>query len=84
LDSISFLTKVHRLEGRLNTVHGSFKDDLKDVINEIKRRHIESSECAALLKSDLGSLRLHVKYIIFDLEATRRENSYLRKLLKDN
>lgn len=26
-------------------------------------------------------LRLQIKYLVFDLEATRRENSYLRKML---
>ena len=27
-------------------------------------------------------LELHVKYLMFDLEATRRENKYLRQLLE--
>ena len=27
-------------------------------------------------------LRLRVKYLLFDLEATRRENQYLRKMLQ--
>jgi len=29
----------------------------------------------------LGQLRLKVKYLVFDLEATRRENRYLRQML---
>lgn len=29
----------------------------------------------------LNALRLQVKYLVFDLEATRRENHYLRKML---
>jgi len=28
-------------------------------------------------------LRLSIKYILFDLEATRRENQYLRKMLEE-
>ena len=32
----------------------------------------------------LISLRMYIKYHVFDLEVTRRENKYLRKLLKDN
>ena len=31
--------------------------------------------------ASLDHLRLSVKYLVFDLEATRRENQYLRKLL---
>lgn len=30
----------------------------------------------------LDTLRLQVKYLVFDLEATRRENQYLRKMLE--
>jgi len=34
------------------------------------------------LKLTLDDLRVKVKYLLFDLEATRRENSYLRKMLE--
>jgi hypothetical protein len=37
----------------------------------------------AQLQESLDYLRLSVKYLVFDLEATRRENSYLRKLLQN-
>ena len=30
----------------------------------------------------LNSLRLQIKYLVFDLEATRRENRYLRQMLE--
>ena len=30
----------------------------------------------------LDHLRLQVKYLMFDLEATKRENSYLRRMLE--
>lgn len=32
--------------------------------------------------ASLDELRLYVKYLLFDLDATRRENVYLRKLLE--
>jgi len=35
------------------------------------------------LQESLDYLRLCIKYQSFDLEATRRENNYLRKLLSD-
>lgn len=34
------------------------------------------------LEESLDLLGLHVKYLMFDLEATRRENKYLRALLE--
>ena len=30
----------------------------------------------------LAQLRLHLKYLLFDLDATRRENRYLRQMLE--
>jgi hypothetical protein len=35
------------------------------------------------LQESLDYLRVCIKYQIFDLEATRRENKYLRKLLEE-
>ena len=34
------------------------------------------------LEDELEELRLHLKYLLFDLEATRRENRYLRQMLE--
>ena len=34
------------------------------------------------VEESLEALRLHVKYLAFDLEATRRENRYLRQMLE--
>lgn len=43
-----------------------------------KLKHSVSS-----LQESLDYLRVSIKYLLFDLEATRRENSYLRKLLDE-
>ena len=37
----------------------------------------------AAIGDSLGQLRLQVKYLLFDLEATRRENRYLRQMLEN-
>ena len=36
------------------------------------------------LQESLDYLRLSVKYLVFDLEATRRENAYLRRLVEQS
>ena len=46
------------------------------------RKKLETS--ITRLQESLDYLRVCIKYQIFDLEATRRENEYLRKLLEDN
>lgn len=35
------------------------------------------------MQDSLDFLRISVKYLLFDLEATRRENAYLRRLTDD-
>jgi hypothetical protein len=34
-------------------------------------------------EDSLDQLRLQVKYLVFDLEATRRENKYLRQMIEN-
>ena len=34
------------------------------------------------LSDELSQLRMKMKYVLFDLEATRRENRYLRQMLE--
>jgi hypothetical protein len=38
----------------------------------------------SILQESLDYLRICIKYQLFDLEATRRENEYLRKMLGEN
>jgi hypothetical protein len=40
-------------------------------------------QAEADLDDSLNQLRLQVKYLLFDLEATRRENRYLRQMLEN-
>jgi hypothetical protein len=43
---------------------------------------LKSIEEDKSLEGFLDYLRVSAKYIVFDLEATRRENQYLRRLLE--
>ncbi len=46
-----------------------------------KRKRLQKS--VDNLQESLDYLRVCIKYQLFDLEATRRENNYLRKLLEE-
>lgn len=41
-------------------------------------------QAVSSLQDSLDYLRLTVKYLLFDLEATRRENAHLRKMLEED
>jgi len=49
---------------------------------QANRKQIEKSINS--LQESLDYLRVCIKYQVFDLEATRREKEYLRKLLEEN
>jgi len=42
--------------------------------------HVEPEQCS--MEESLAHLQLQIKYLLFDLEATRRENRYLRQMLE--
>ncbi len=50
--------------------------------SQVNRKQIEAS--ISRLQDLLDYLRVCIKYQTFDLEATRRESDYLRKLLEDD
>jgi len=45
--------------------------------------HKKLERSANTLQESLDYLRICIKYQLFDLEATRRENEYLKKLLEE-
>jgi len=54
---------------------------LHQLAEETRERHTRMRKTVSELQESLDYLRLSVKYLVFDLEATRRENEYLRKLI---
>ena len=45
--------------------------------------HKQLQKSVNSLQESLDYLRICIKYQLFDLEATRRENNYLRKMLEE-
>lgn len=66
----------------------SFPKPDQDKILNLTRKSREGQEMLQQklnnLQQSLDYLRLGIKYLIFDLEATRRENTDLRKRLEQN
>ena len=55
---------------------------IRDLAGETKARQEKMRQTISDLTDSLDYLRLSVKYLVFDLEATRRENRYLREMLE--
>ena len=58
------------------------KTELASLADRVKNNHRQLKESLDRLQSSLDNLRLVTKYRVFDLEATRRENANLKKLLE--
>jgi hypothetical protein len=76
-----FQAKLGELISQVNSVPEGEQGDLLRLAQETKARHERMKKTISDLQDSLDYLRLSVKYLVFDLEATRRENQYLRKLL---
>ncbi len=55
---------------------------VKDLPAESHDKQQQLTAAAKGVAEALDYLRLQIKYVVFDLEATRRENRYLRKMLE--
>ncbi len=83
-------TKIEGLEGEVNDLVkelGGMTDPKCSKLTQLARHacdnHRKIKNSVDNLQESLDYLRICVKYLLFDLEATRRENKYLRKLFED-
>src|SRR5688500_31254 len=79
-----FQSKLAELMGEISTLPLNERRKLEQLADETRQRHEQLKATVSSLQESLDYLRLSIKYLVFDLEATRRENSYLRKILEDN
>lgn len=84
MDETVFQDKLRELVNEIGALPESQKKKLEVLAKETKQRHAELRKSVCSLQDSLDYLRLSIKYLLFDLEATRRENSYLRKLLDES
>ncbi len=77
-----FQQKLGDLIQQIGGVSPDKRESLTQLAEETKDRHDRMKKTVTELQESLDYLRLSIKYVLFDLEATRRENQYLRKLLE--
>lgn len=78
----TFQRKLTELIAEIATINGP--DDrhrLQEIAKQTQTKHAELKSIVGQLQESMDFVRLSVKYILFDLEATRRENAQLRKML---
>ncbi len=84
MDEGKFREQLDDLIKKMDNLPESQKQRLVDLALESKQNHAKLKENVSALQESLDYLRLSTKYLLFDLEATRRENAYLRKMLEES
>lgn len=83
MDEDTFQRRLAELVAEIGSLPAGEREKLEVLAEETKQRHKELRETVTTLHESIDFLRLSIKYLIFDLEATRRENGYLRKMLEE-
>ncbi|MFO0828418.1 MAG: hypothetical protein U0572_09735 [Phycisphaerales bacterium] len=82
MDEMTFQQKMTEIMNRIRELPDAERERSVPAAEAIGERREKITKSVAELQESLDYLRLSVKYLIFDLEATRRENAYLRKMIE--
>ena len=81
MDEKTFQKKLTELMGEISSLPADEQGRLTEIASQAQERHAKLRKTVHDLQESMDYLRLSIKYMVFDLEATRRENSYLRKMI---
>lgn len=81
MDDSDFQSKLTAIMGDISTLPPAERDQLQQLAEQARARHEQLKQTVTQLQENMDFLRLGIKYLVFDLEATRRENENLRQRL---
>ncbi len=84
MDESAFQKKLKELVAQIETLPEGERQRLRSMAEETQTRHTDIKKSVNAMQENIDFLRLWIKYMLFDLEATRRENGYLRKMLEQD
>ena len=83
MDENVFQEKLAELVKEIGNIPEEDRTKLESLAAQTRKRHEKLKKTVNSLQESIDYLRLSIKYLLFDLEATRRENNYLRKMLEE-
>ncbi len=81
MDEDTFTNRLQELIREIADLPIDQQKKIAPLIEETKERHKENKENFSKLEKSFGELRIYLKYLLFDLEATTRERNQLRRRL---
>ena len=82
MDETTFKARLAELVRKINELPESEQERLRPLIAETEERHHALKENCDTIRDGLDSIRLNMKYIVFDRDATRRERDALAHALQ--
>jgi chromosome segregation ATPase len=79
----TFQRKLAELIAEIGTLPHGERGKLESLAAETRERHRQLRDTVSSLQESIDFVRLSIKYLLFDLEATRRENEQLRRMLEE-
>ncbi|MBI2470781.1 MAG: hypothetical protein HYV59_06005 [Planctomycetes bacterium] len=83
MDEKTFHEKLLNLIEQIKRFPEAKRESLEMLAGELGKKYEDLRSSLVMLQDTLDSLRLNVKYLLFDLEATKKENIALRKKLEE-
>jgi len=83
MDERKLQTTLDELLGEIGSLPQSDGTGRDALTHETREHHEKLKQSVTNLQGSMDHLRLSIKYLLFDLEATRRENAYLRSMLEE-
>ena len=83
MDEKTFHEKLLDLIEQIKRFPETKRESLEMLAGELGKKYEDLRKSLVMLQDTLDSLRLNVKYLLFDLEATKKENIALRKKLEE-
>ncbi len=84
MENQAFQNKLNELVSQIDSIPAPQRDKLMSLVKQTNNCHKQLRQSANSLQESLDYLRVIIKYMLFDLEATRRENAKLKKIIEDN
>ena len=83
MDTETFTRKLNEIVNEVGSVPAPRRKKLIVLGRKTDKYDKKVHKNVEELQGTLDYLRISIKYLLFDLEATRRENAYLRSLVED-
>ncbi len=83
MDETVFKKSLNELVKEIDSIPSPQKKKLIELAQQTHDSHKKLRKTVTAMEESLDYLRVSIKYLLFDLEATRRENAYFKKLLDE-